>query len=282
MTEQLFSGKLPVLAMRGMTVFPDQTTHFDVGRMKSVLALEHAMKADQTILLVPQKNIVDDDPAMDALYPIGTVAKIKQVIKVQHENLRVLVTGICRGRIQEVLRNDTYLEAYVEAVPEVEVSDTVHAKALRREANTLYAMYMEMVEHPTQSIQLRMLSSENSGFIADSIAQNSGIDYPDKAKLLCQLNPVRRLEQAVKLLRQEVEMLRLENTIQEKTKSNIDRNQKDYYLREQMRAIREELGEGDDESEFAEYEKNILKLNLPEESEKKLLKDIARLKRRQY
>ena len=282
MSEQIVSGKLPVLALRGLAVFPDQTVHFDVGRKKSILALDEAMKKDQTILLIPQKDLLENDPGLDGLYPIGVVAQIKQVLKAQGENLRVLVTGLCRARIQELYQTEPYLYGFVEAVPEMDIADTVRARALRREANALYAGYMDLAEHPVQTIQLRMLASENSGFIADSIAQNSGIEFTDKARMLCQLHPVRRLEMAVKLLRQEVEMLKLEAEIQEKTKANIDQNQKDYYLREQIKVLRDELGEGDDENEFAEYEKQILLLNLPEDSEKKLLKDLSRLKKQPF
>ena len=282
MSEQLISGKLPVLALRGLAVFPDQTVHFDVGRAKSIKALEDAMKRDQNIMLVPQRDIVENDPSLEGLYTIGTVAKVKQVLHAQGENLRVLVTGICRARIQELNQTEPFLAGNVIAVPETDVMDSTRAHALRREANNLYALYSDLLEHPAQTVQLRMMATEDSGFIADCIAQNSGIDYPDKVKMLSQLNPVKRLEMAVKLLRHEVEMLKLETEIQEKTKANIDQNQKDYYLREQIRVLRDELGEGDDESEFATYEKSILKLNLPEESEQKLLKDLNRLKKQPF
>ena len=282
MSEQLISGKLPVLALRGLAIFPDQTVHFDVGRPKSIKALEEAMKQNQNIFLVPQRNIVDNDPSLDGLYTIGTVAKIKQVLHAQGENLRVLVTGICRGRIQELTQSEPYLAGQIQSVAETDVMDSTRTHALRREANNLYAVYSELLEHPAQNILLHMMATENTGFIADSIAQNSGIDYPDKVKMLMQLNPVKRLEMAVKLLRREVEMLHLENEIQEKTKANIDQNQKDYYLREQIRVLRDELGEGDDADEFATYEKNILKLNLSEDSEKKLLKDLQRLKKQPF
>ena len=282
MSEQLTSGKMPVLALRGLAVFPDQTIHFDVGRPKSIKALEDAMKKDQHIFLVPQKDIVNSDPGYTDLYPIGVVGKIKQVLKSQGENLRVLVTGLCRAQIKDVIQNDPFMLAYIRAVPETEVADSTRAHALRREANGLYAVYSELLEHPAQAVQLRMMGTNSTGFIADSIAQNSGIDIQDKAKLLCQLNPVKRLEMAVKLLRREIEMLRLESQIQEKTKANIDQNQKDYYLREQIRVLKDELGEGDDESEFANYERNILKLHLDEESEKKLLKDLNRLKKQPF
>ena len=282
MSEQLISGRLPVLALRGLAVFPDQTIHFDVGRPKSIKALDSAMKQDQNIFLVPQRDIVDNDPSLEGLYTIGTVAKVKQVLHAQGENLRVLVTGICRARIQELTQTEPFMAGQIVAVPESEVMDSTRARALRREANNLYAMYCDLLEHPAQTVQLRMMATENTGFIADAIAQNSGIDYPDKVKMLAQLNPVKRLEMAVKLLRREVEMVKLESEIQEKTKANIDQNQKDYYLREQIRVLRDELGEGDDESEFAIYEQSIYKLNLSEESEKKLLKDLNRLKKQPF
>lgn len=282
MSEMIYAGKMPVLALRGLAVFPEQTVHFDVGRVKSALALEEAMKGDQMLLLVPQKDIVDEDPSYSGLFTIGTVVKVKQILKAQNDNIRVLVTGLRRAKITEMLQTNPYLSAMVESVPETQVADNLRARALRREANALYSAYVELIERPPQSVQLRLLASDNSGYIADSIAQNSMFDYRDKAKLLCQLNPVRRLETTVKLLKQEIEMLRLESDIQEKTRVNIDQQQKDYYLREQMRAIREELGEGDDINEFAEYEKGILLLNLPEESEQKLLKDLARLKKQPF
>ena len=280
--EKLYAGKLPILALRGLTVFPDQTVHFDVGRSKSVLALEAAMKKDQTLFLVPQKDLLVDDPKLGDLYSIGTVAKVKQVLKTQTENLRVLVTGVCRGRISEVTQSEPYLYGMIEAVPEQECADNIRSQALRREANSLYGMYLQMSEHPAQAVYLHMMASSSNGYIADSIAQNSGIDFTDKAKLLCMLNPTRRLELALRLLHREVEMLRLESDIQEKTKAVMDRNQRDYYLREQMKVIREELGEEDDENECENYAAEISGLKLDKEVEKKLLKDVDRLKKQPF
>ena len=282
MSDMIYAGKMPVLALRGLAVFPEQTVHFDVGRVKSALALEEAMKGDQMLLLIPQKNIVEDDPGYSGLFTIGTVVKVKQILKAQNDNIRVLVTGLRRAKITEMLQTNPYLSAMVESVPEIQAKDNLQSRALRREANALYAAYSELIERPPQSVQLRLLASEDCGYIADCIAQNSGFDYRDKAKLLCQMNPVRRLEAAIKFLQQEIEMLRLESDIQERTRVIIDQQQKDYYLREQMKAIREELGEGDDINEFADYEKGILLLNLPEDSETKLMKDLARLKKQPF
>ena len=280
--EKLYAGKLPILALRGLTVFPDQTVHFDVGRAKSVLALEAAMKADQTLFLVPQKDLLVDDPKLADLYPIGTVAKVKQVLKTQTENLRVLVTGICRGRITELSQSEPYLYGTIEAVAQQKEEDSIRAQALRREANALYGLYLQMSEHPAQTVYLQMMASTSNGFLADSIAQNSGIEFPDKAKLLCMLNPTRRLETALRLLQREVEMLRVEAEIQEKTKAALDQNQRDYYLREQMKVIREELGEEDDENECESYAASIRGLKLDKDVEKKLLKDVERLKKQPF
>ena len=282
MSENVMTGVMPILALRGLAVFPNQTVHFDVGREKSVRALESAMKKDQTLLLIPQKDIMNEDPKFDDLYPIGTVVMVKQILRSQGENLRVLVTGLCRGRILEQTQQTPYLAGLVEKVQETEAAESLKIRALRREANALFDAYLEKTERPAQNLQLRMLTSEDTGFLADSIAQNCGIDYPEKAKLLCQLNPVKRLESALRLLRQEMEMIQLESHIQEKTRAEIDQDQRDYFLREQMKVIREELGEGDDENEIETYTKKLKALNLDEKSEEKVLKDVNRLKKQPF
>ncbi len=282
MSDYMISGKLPILALRGLAVFPDQTVHFDVGRSKSIRALEAAMKGEQNILLIPQRDLMVDDPGLDDLFTIGVVAKVKQVLKTHGDNLRVLVTGLCRARIASLDQTDPYLSGMVCSVPETEQLDSTRSVALRREANSLYSKYAELSEFPAQTILLRLSASENNGFTADTIAQNSGIDFTEKGKLLCQMNPTRRLEAVIKLLRQEVEVLKLEAQIQERTKANMDQNQKDYYLREQMRAIREELGEDVDADEFEQYTARICSLSLPEEQEKKLLKDVDKLKKQPF
>ena len=133
MSEVLVSGKLPILALRGLAVFPDQTVHFDVGRMKSIKALENAMKGDQNILLIPQRDMLCDDPGLSDLYTIGTVAKVKQVLKSHGDNLRVLVTGLCRARIADLEQTEPCLFGQVVAVPETEIMESPRNKALRRE-----------------------------------------------------------------------------------------------------------------------------------------------------
>ncbi len=282
MTETIYAGTMPILALRGLVVFPEQTVHFDVGRRKSVLALEAAMKADQMLLLIPQKDMAVDDPALADLYSMGTVAKVKQVLKSQGENLRVLVTGIRRAKITEMQQTAPYLSGIVESVPEHPAANTTRSHALRREANMMFGLYNEMLEHPMQAVQLKLLGCEEDGLMADTIGQNSGIDFPEKVKLLQQLNPTRRLEMCISMLRREGELLKLEALIQEKTRASIDKNQRDYYLREQMKSIREELGEGEDDSEIDTYLHKIRELHLAEDMEKKLLKDVDRLKKQPF
>lgn len=282
MSEITVINRMPVLALRGMVVFPNQSAHFDVGRLKSALALDSAMKADQILFLAPQKDITEDDPQLSGLYPIGTVVKIKQILRSQGENIRVLVTGLYRAKITDLTQFDPFLSGTVEQVPDLPTRDTVRTQALRREANNLYATYLELLERPSASVQLRMIASEECGYLADSIGQNSGIDYPLKAQLLCQLHPVRRLEMALQMLRHEVEMVKMESEIQTKTRATIDQDQKDYFLREQLKVIHEELGDGSDESEFSSYEQKIKGLKLDTKIEEKLLKDLDKLTKQPF
>ena len=145
MSEIILNNKMPVLALRGLAIFPDQTVHFDIGRIKSALALDNAMKNDQTLFLVPQKHINDEDPNLNGLYPIGCVAKVKQILRSQGENIRVLVTGLYRAKLTELNQTEPYLQGTVETVEEISVPDSLRNRALRREANTLYGHYLEFV-----------------------------------------------------------------------------------------------------------------------------------------
>ena len=282
MTEIIVSGQLPVLALRGLVVYPKQTVHFDVARPKSVKALEAAMEKDQLIFLVPQKSIIDEDPGADQLYPMGCVAKVKQVLKNGGEMQRVLVTGVYRGRITEMNQNDPYMLARVEMVQEKSYTLSPKVRAYMRDAQLAFSAYLEMSQHPAQQLQLKMMASTDPSFVADTIAQYVGFDYPDKCRLLSQLNPALRLEQASKLLTREIEMLTIEMEIQQKARENMEQYNRDYYLREQMKIIRQELGEGETDGDADIYREKILALGLAEDVEKKLLKDIDRLSKQPF
>ena len=282
MNEIIVSGQMPVLALRGLVVFPRQTVHFDVAREKSVKALEAAMERDQLIFLVPQKSIIDDDPGADQLYPMGCVAKVKQILKNGGETQRVLVTGMYRARINEMNQNEPYMLARVEMVQEKSYSLTPKVRALMRDAQMSFTGYLELSQHPAQALQLKLLASTDPSYIADCLGQFVGFDYPDKCRLLSQLSPALRLEQAVKLLGQEIEMLSIEMEMQQKARDNMEQYNRDYYLREQMKVIRQELGEGEGENDADVYREKILALHLSEDSEKKLLKDIDRLNKQPF
>ena len=282
MSDKIYSGKLPVLALRGLAVFPDQSVHFDVGRMRSVRALEAAMKEGQYIFLVPQKNILTDDPSPEELHAVGTVAQIKQVLDSQSEMIRVLVKGVCRGRITQILQTEPFMEAQIQSIPEPDFTDSPRIQALCRQARSLYGMYLKLSEFPARSVMLRLMASSDPGFIADTIAQNTGIDHQHIAKLLNKVDPGRRLEDTLRLLNKELEILQLESDIQSRTHANMDKNHRDYFLREQLKVIREELGEGDEQEEYSGLERRIRGLLLDEDSEKKLLKDLDRLKKQPF
>lgn len=282
MSERAINRIMPVLALRGLVIFPEQTIHFDIGRVKSALALENAMKTDQILFLVPQKSIVDDDPELGDLFPVGTVVRVKQILKAHNDNIRVLVKGLYRAKITDLTQSVPFLAAKVEQIDDIIKPDNLKCRALRRDAVAMFGAYVDMTENTPQGVHLKVMASDDTGYIADSIAQHSAIDYRDKAKLLCQLNPVRRLEQALKLLDMELQILHLESDIQDKTRAQMDQNHRDYFLREQIKVIREELGEENEDQEFENYHKQITALKLSQESEEKLLKDLDRLKKQPF
>ena len=282
MSEIIVSGQLPVLALRGLVVFPKQTVHFDVARPKSIKALEAATERDQLIFLVPQKSIIDDDPGADQLYPMGCVAKVKQVLKNGGETQRVLVTGLYRARISEMNQNEPYMMARVEMVQEKSYTLSPKIRAFMRDAQMTFGGYLELTQHPAQQLHLKLMASTDPSYIADCLGQFVGFDYPDKCKLLSQLSPALRLEQAVKLLGREIEMLSVEIEMQQKARDNMEQYNRDYYLREQMKVIRQELGEGESDNDVDVYREKVLALKLGEEIEKKLLKDIDRLSKQPF
>lgn len=283
MNELILSEKMPVLALRGLTVFPGATMHFDVGREKSIRALDKAMSGDQRIFLVTQKNISDDDPGVDGLYSVGTVAQVRQVLKVSGDGVRVLVCGEYRARLVEMKQTAPYLSARVESVPEMECSTrTPKVEAMLRVAAQLFDEFLELSQRPMQDVMLKILATHDPGQIADLIAQAATFGYTEKMKLLSQFHPIKRLEQTVHLLSDELEVLRVESELHELTQQSIDKGQRDYYLREEMKVIRSELGEGDEDAEVDEYRARLEKAKLPEAAREKVEKELQRLTKQPY
>ena len=273
---------LPVLPLRGLVVVPGVVTHFDVGRLKSAKSVEEAMRADQRIFLTAQKDLSVDDPKKNDLYAVGTVAIVKQILRMPGDNMRILVEGKFRAELVDCIQSEPYLFARVEEIEEPAYNASLpRVQALLRQAHGAYEQFVELAAKNLQDGLLQVLSSEDPGFVADFIAQNSSIVYQDKQKILEQPHPVKRLELTVKLLAKELEILQLENEISEKVQQNVNKGQRDYYLREQMHVIREELGEEDDEADSEGYQEKIRALKLPEQTETKLLKEARRLGKQQ-
>ena len=278
MSEILLSQRLPVLALRGLNVFPGMTIHFDVGRKKSIRAVEEAMRSNQEIFLVTQKDIQTDDPDQGGLYAIGTVSLVKQILKLPGDTIRILVEGKYRACLTECIQSDPYLYGRVESVSDLPYNKaTPKVEALMREAYNLYDQFMELSGRNAQDGLMQLLANSEPGFAADYITQNTSINFTDKQRVLEQLHPVKRLELACILLGRELDIMHLEAEIQEKVQENVNKGQRDYYLREQMRIIQSELGEDDEEEELERYHDAVVALKLPEDVEEKLLKEVKRL-----
>ena len=283
MNEIILSERMPVLALRGMTVFPGATMHFDVGRTKSIRALDKAMGGDQRIFLVTQKRIEDDDPDRSGLYSVGTVAQVRQVLKVSGDAVRVLVCGEYRARLVEMKQTSSYLSARVESLPDTEYNvGSPKVKALIRIAARLFDEFTELSQRPMQDVMLKLLSTSAPGQIADLIGQAATFGYAEKMQILSQLNPIKRLDLALHLLSDELEVLRMESELNELTQQSIDKGQRDYYLREQMKVIRSELGEGDEDAEIDEYRAKLHRAQLPKEAAEKVEKELQRLAKQPY
>ncbi len=280
MGEILLPKRLPVLALRGLCVLPKMLVHFDVERQKSVRALDEAMKTNQKIFLVTQKDIQVDDPDFTDLSPVGTVASIKQVLKMPGDVVRVLVEGETRGEITESVHTAPYLCGFVHALSdETYQANNAKAVALLRQALDLFEEFIELAPKHVQDSLVQVLGATDPSYVADFIAQNGSFHFMDKQKAVEELHPVKRLRLMAKLLAKELEILRLQTELQEKVQNSVDQNQRDYYLREQLSVIHRELGDTDDGDEIQTYREKILALSLPQETEEKLLKEVSRLSR---
>lgn len=272
---------LPVLPLRGLTAFPDMLIHFDVGRAMSIKALEAAMKDGQWIFLTAQKDLKTDRPTADDLYEVGTICIIKQILRLPGDNIRVLVEGKDRARALHYQKSEDggeCLKAQVEVLYDIlPLGGERREQALVRTVQNRFEEYAALAPRLSSDVALTVAAGGNAGYLADYIAQNIPIDFSVKQEVLEELNVNRRLTFLIRLLTEETEILRIEGDIQEQIKAAIDKNQKDYYLREQIKVIQSELGEQDVSAEAEEYREKIEKLSLPEESASKLRKETERL-----
>jgi len=272
-----------MLPLRGMVIFPGMVSHFDVGRAKSVKALELAMSRREPIFLVSQIDGAVEDPEREDLYEIGAVGRIKQILKIHGDVFRVLVEGVCRARMVEMESAEPYYAVTVEPLEErAPDKPTKRDEAMIRSLRELFVDYVDLSPKINSDVALNVTDDPEMGFLCDYITRYANLKYPEKQEVLEQLDVRRRMALVAKKLTREVEILRLEEEIQTKVRSQMDQNQRDYYLREQMKAINEELGEAEDgATESQRYIERICQLNLPEEIEKKMVKEANRLARLQ-
>ena len=271
---------MPVMALRGISVFPQMVYSFDVGREKSIRALDEAMNGDQNMILLMQKDVSVDDPGPDDLFEIGVVVHIRQILKMPGDVVRILVEGLSRIRMTEFTQESPSLEGVCEKMDDEKYRTTApKVEALLRVAYQLYGSYCDLLPKGNADALLRLMTSDDPAFVSDFLGQNCGFRYDDKQKCLEILHPVKRLETALKILSSEIEIMKIENDIADKVQEAMNKNQRDYYLREQLKVIHQELGEEDEDQEIDDYRQKILALHLEQDTEERLLKELSRLEK---
>ncbi|WP_070001060.1 endopeptidase La [Cellulosilyticum sp. I15G10I2] len=268
---------VPMLALRGITVFPGMAIHFDVGRSKSLKAIEEAMAKDEMLLVVAQKDASVDEPEQEDLYEIGTLVHIKQVANLKESAVRVLVKGEQRAKIIS-LENEPFMYASIEVMTEEEQPADMEQEAMLRTIGELFEKYAAMSARISEEMVQGILSINNMVEIVDIIIANMTLEVEKKQEILGCFDIKDRMYQVIKILDAEIQILTVQKNIYAKVKKSIDQSQKEYFLREQIKVIQEELGEKDGVLEdIASYEKKLEALNLPEEVRLKMQKEIRRL-----
>ncbi len=269
---------LPLLPLRGLTVFPFMTLYFDVGREKSIKALEEAMINDQLIFLVAQKDASTDSPGEEDIYNIGTISKVKQLLKLQGDTIRVLVEGISRAEIKNIIQKEPFFVVEVVEGHVEEEFEPNEVEALKRRLVSVFEDYVKLSGKVSPDTALSVAELDNISQVSDIIANNIPLKVEQKQEILSEFHPLRRIERLLAIISQETEILEIEKDINTKVRKQIDKVQKEYYLREQMKAIQNELGDRDGVAgEVEEYKAKLEKAGLPEEVEKKVLKELDRL-----
>ena len=279
---ELSTLNLPVLALRGLTVFPDLTLSFDVEREISIYALDCAMEADRRIFLVTQREIGVMQPQEEDLYEVGTVCHILQIIKTSDSSVRVVVQGESRAHIRRLWQLKPFLQANVELLEEdFPGKFTNRTEALLRQTYAIFGEYKELVNNIPDEIVSAILDCRDPGKVADTLAQQITLHHDDRQTILEQLHPIKRLQKMNELLAHEVDVISLEMQMDQKMRQRVAQVQKDMILREQVKVLQHELGEDGDE-EIDEYTERVKALHLSEEIEKKLLKEVNRLAKQPY
>jgi len=280
--EPVKSGRfMPMIPLRGLSVFPCVVLHFDIGREKSIKALEKAMLLNQTIFLATQRSADTDLPTAEDFYHIGTVVKVKQMLRLPGDNVRVLVEGVCRGIIEEVLAENPYFKVRISEYHDPAVEEpSAKMEALTRTLLDAFDQYLELNPRMNGDIFGSVASMKHPGRLADVAASHMEIGTDAKQQVLEAFDIEKRLEVLSDILARENEILAIENDLNAKVKDEMNKHQREYFLREKMRAIQEELGQGEDmQSEVEEWTAKLAELDLPQVCREKAEKEIKRFSR---
>ena len=275
---------LPTIALRGLVVFPNNLVHFEVGREKSIAAVEWAMANNSNVFLVAQKSMDTTEPQQADLFSYGVVAEVKQVLRVSGDLVKVLVEGKYRAKLSVLDASGDFLLSEVRPAPvrAGKADDAVETEALLRALKAGFDEYLGMNPRLGKDVVFAIVSSDDPAFLSEYMPANLLFRYEDKQAVMDEGTLNGRLKKLIEMLRRECQVMKIEKEIAEKVNESMDKNQRDYYLHEQLHIISDELGEGDDtHAEADEYRRRITELHLAEDSEKKLLKEVDRLAKMQ-
>ena len=275
---------LPTIALRGLVVFPNNLVHFEVGREKSIAAVEWAMANNSNVFLVAQKSMDTTEPQQADLFSYGVVAEVKQVLRVSGDLVKVLVEGKYRAKLSALDAGGDFLLSEVRPAPvrAGKADDAVETEALLRALKAGFDEYLGMNPRLGKDVVFAIVSSDDPAFLSEYMPANLLFRYEDKQAVMDEGTLNGRLKKLIEMLRRECQVMKIEKEIAEKVNESMDKNQRDYYLHEQLHIISDELGEGDDtHAEADEYRRRITELHLAEDSEKKLLKEVDRLAKMQ-
>ncbi len=272
--------ELPLIPLRGLSVFPYMVLHFDVGREKSIKALEEAMMRDQMIFLTTQKDVDIDLPEREDFYETGTICKVKQMLKLPGDAIRVLVEGVARGKVMDYIHEEPFFSVHVERFIEMKNEKSREVEALMRGVVTAFETYVNVSNRISPDVLVSVTTINEPGRFADTVASHLALKTEQKQAIIEAFDEKDRLELIYQILLTEIEILEVEKEINEKVRGQINRLQKEYYLKEQMKAIKEELGEDYDyDEEIQEFHEKVEKLKMPADVKEKVLKEIDRMAR---
>src|SRR5438552_1699251 len=267
----------PVLPLRDIVVFPHMIAPLFVGRKKSILALEEVMRSDSFILLATQKNASDDEPATEAIYEIGTLASVLQLLKLPDGTVKVLVEGAARARVNRYTDRVEYYEAEAVVLADSK-GEQVKAEALARSVVNEFENYVKLNKKVSPEVVGVVQQIEDHAKLADTVASHIAVKIPDKQTILETPSVTERLEKVLGLMESEISVLQVEKRIRTRGKRQIDKTQREYYLNEQMKAIQKELGDEDGKDELAEIEEKIKRTKLTKEASEKATHELKKLR----